>query len=86
MSEVVKLDGLVPRELDVKSSRILLDSLAVEADIEGGKHLPVEAEDAAGRERAADAGERQTVGDADEDAAGAGERGRQSGIGGGDVG
>ena len=30
---VVKLDGLVPRELAVKSSRILLDSLEVEADI-----------------------------------------------------
>ncbi len=27
------LDGLVPRELAVKSSRILLDSLAVQADI-----------------------------------------------------
>jgi dihydroneopterin aldolase len=33
MSEVVKLDGLVPRELAVKSSRILLDSLEVQADI-----------------------------------------------------
>ena len=33
MSEAVKLDGLVPRELEVKSSRILLDSLEVEADI-----------------------------------------------------
>ena len=33
MSEVVKLDGLVPRELQVKSSSILLDSLEVEADI-----------------------------------------------------
>ena len=33
MSEVVKLDGLGPRELDVKSSRILLDSLEVQADI-----------------------------------------------------
>ena len=33
MSEAVKLDGLVPRELDVKSSRILLDSLEVETDI-----------------------------------------------------
>ena len=33
MSEVVKLDGLVPRELKVKSSRILLDSLEVQADI-----------------------------------------------------
>jgi dihydroneopterin aldolase len=30
---VVKLDGLVPRELAVKSSRILLDALEVEADI-----------------------------------------------------
>ena len=30
---VVKLDGLVPRELEVKSSRILLDSLEIEADI-----------------------------------------------------
>ena len=33
MSEVVKLDGLVPRELQVKSSSILLDSLEVQADI-----------------------------------------------------
>ena len=33
MSEVVKLDGLVPRELEVRSSRILLDSLEVDADI-----------------------------------------------------
>lgn len=33
MSEIVKLDGLVPRELEVRSSRILLDSLEVEADI-----------------------------------------------------
>ena len=33
MSEVVKLDGLVPRELRVRSSRILLDSLEVQADI-----------------------------------------------------
>jgi len=33
MSEVVKLDGLVPRELEVRSSRILLDSLEVQADI-----------------------------------------------------
>jgi dihydroneopterin aldolase len=33
MSEVVKLDGLVPRELEVKSSRILLDALEVQADI-----------------------------------------------------
>ena len=30
---MVKLDGLVPRALAVKSNRILLDSLAVEADI-----------------------------------------------------
>ena len=30
---VVRLDGLVPRELDVQSSRILLDSLEVQADI-----------------------------------------------------
>ena len=29
----VKLDGLVPRELTVQSSRILLDSLEVQADI-----------------------------------------------------
>jgi 7,8-dihydroneopterin aldolase/epimerase/oxygenase len=28
-----KLDGLVPRELEVRSSRILLDSLEIEADI-----------------------------------------------------
>lgn len=33
MSEPVKLDGLVPRELEVRSSRILLDSLEVRADI-----------------------------------------------------
>jgi dihydroneopterin aldolase len=33
MTEVVKLNGLVPRELAVKSSRILLDSLEVRADI-----------------------------------------------------
>jgi dihydroneopterin aldolase len=33
MSEVVKLDGLVPRELTVQSSRILLDSLEIQADI-----------------------------------------------------
>ena len=33
MSEVGKLDGLVPRELQVRSSRILLDSLEIEADI-----------------------------------------------------
>lgn len=33
MSEVVKLEGLIPRELAVKSSRILLDSLEVQADI-----------------------------------------------------
>lgn len=30
---VTKPDGLVPRDLDVRSSRILLDSLEVEADI-----------------------------------------------------
>jgi len=30
---VVRLDGLVPRELEVQSSRILLDSLEVQADI-----------------------------------------------------
>ena len=30
---VTKLDGLVPGDLDVRSSRILLDSLEVEADI-----------------------------------------------------
>ena len=33
MSEIVKLKGLVPRELQVKSSSILLDSLEVMADI-----------------------------------------------------
>jgi 7,8-dihydroneopterin aldolase/epimerase/oxygenase len=33
MSEVVKLDGLVPRELQVQSSRILLEELEVQADI-----------------------------------------------------
>ena len=33
MSEVVKLDGLVPRELAVKTSKIVLDSLELEADI-----------------------------------------------------
>ena len=33
MSELVKLDGMVPRELSVRSSRILLDSLEVQADI-----------------------------------------------------
>jgi dihydroneopterin aldolase len=33
MSEVVKLDGLVPRELNVQASRILLDDLEVMADI-----------------------------------------------------
>jgi dihydroneopterin aldolase len=33
MSEVAKLDGLVPRELAVRSSRILLDGLEVQADI-----------------------------------------------------
>lgn len=31
--KISELDGLVPRELEVKSSRILLDSLEVEADI-----------------------------------------------------
>ena len=30
---VVKLDGLVPRELQVRSSKILLESLEVQADI-----------------------------------------------------
>ena len=30
---IVRLDGLVPRELEVKSSRILLDSLEIQADI-----------------------------------------------------
>lgn len=33
MSAVVKLDGLVPRELAVRSSRILLESLELQADI-----------------------------------------------------
>jgi dihydroneopterin aldolase len=33
MSAVVKLDGIVPRELAVQSSRILLDSLELQADI-----------------------------------------------------
>ena len=33
MSAVVKLDGRVPRELAVKSSRILLESLELQADI-----------------------------------------------------
>ncbi|HJS40966.1 MAG TPA: dihydroneopterin aldolase [Sphingomicrobium sp.] len=33
MSEVVKLDGMVPRELAVKSSRILLEELELQADI-----------------------------------------------------
>ena len=33
MSEVVKLDGLVPRELKVRSSRILLEELEVQTDI-----------------------------------------------------
>ena len=33
MSEVVKLDGLVPRELEVRSSRILLEELEVQTDI-----------------------------------------------------
>ena len=30
---IAKLDGLVPRELDVKSSKVVLDSLEVQADI-----------------------------------------------------
>lgn len=30
---VIKLDGLVPRDLEVRSCRILLDSLEIEADI-----------------------------------------------------
>lgn len=33
MTEPVKLDGLVPRALRVQSSRILLDSLEIDADI-----------------------------------------------------
>ena len=33
MSDVMKLDGLMPRELDVRSSRILLDAMEVHADI-----------------------------------------------------
>ena len=33
MSEVVKLDGLVPPELKVQSSRILLEDLELKADI-----------------------------------------------------
>ncbi len=33
MSEVVKLDGLVPRELAVRSSRILLEELELHVDI-----------------------------------------------------
>ena len=33
MNEVAKLDGLVPRALKVRSSRILLDRLEVQADI-----------------------------------------------------
>ena len=33
MSEVVKLDGLVPRELAVKSSKIMLDALEIDTDI-----------------------------------------------------
>ena len=33
MNEVAKLDGLVPRRLKVRSSRILLDGLEVQADI-----------------------------------------------------
>ena len=32
-ADVPKLDGLVPRHLKVRSARIILDSLAVEADI-----------------------------------------------------
>lgn len=33
MTDAAKLDGMVPRELAVKSSKIMLDSLAVETDI-----------------------------------------------------
>jgi dihydroneopterin aldolase len=33
MSEVVKLDSMVPRDLAVKSSRILLEELELQADI-----------------------------------------------------
>ncbi len=33
MSDVMKLDGLMPRELEVRSSRILLDAMEVHADI-----------------------------------------------------
>ena len=33
MSEVVKLDGLVPRELQVRSTRILLEDLELQVDI-----------------------------------------------------
>ena len=33
MSDVVKLDGLVPESLAVRSSKIMLDSLEVETDI-----------------------------------------------------
>lgn len=33
MSDAVKLNGLVPRELEVRSSRILLDAMEVHADI-----------------------------------------------------
>jgi dihydroneopterin aldolase len=33
MSDAVKLDGLMPRELEVRSSRILLDAMEVHADI-----------------------------------------------------
>lgn len=33
MSEVVKLDGIVPRELAVMTSKITLDSLEIETDI-----------------------------------------------------
>ena len=33
MSDVAKLDGLVPRELAVRTSRILLEELEIQADI-----------------------------------------------------
>lgn len=33
MSEVVKLDGIVPRELAVRTSKITLDSLEIQTDI-----------------------------------------------------
>jgi dihydroneopterin aldolase len=33
MTETGKLDGVVPRDLKVQSSRVLLDSLEIEADI-----------------------------------------------------